>query len=94
MIALEDGPGNIFDNFRTWLLLYPGLPDPNSRQVHWIKKGFHCPLCLSFWISIPISLFFIVPVRLGMARKILLYWLGLAGGSMVAHQIGHNSNDQ
>jgi hypothetical protein len=41
MVALEDGPGNVFMDVRGALL---GAPS-------WVQKGMGCPLCLGFWIA-------------------------------------------
>lgn len=90
MITAEDGPAYVFHNFRENLLI--SLPDPNAYQVHWISKGFHCPLCLSVWISIPVTAFLVLPARLGPVRKFLLFWLGIAGGVLIAHNIGGADN--
>lgn len=81
MIAEEDGPANIFLRWRNILLVT--LPDPGPDQVHWVTKGFHCVLCLSFWISaVPALLLTRRPVRfLGM-------WLGIAGGILAIHRMG------
>jgi hypothetical protein len=42
MVALEDGPGNVFMDIRGALL---GTPS-------WVQKGMGCPLCLGFWIAL------------------------------------------
>lgn len=40
MLALEDGPVEIFAKWRYWL-----------GQKSWVGRGFHCPLCISFWLG-------------------------------------------
>lgn len=42
MIALEDGPGNVFQDLRGSLLKAPA----------WVQKGISCPLCIGFWLAV------------------------------------------
>lgn len=41
MFVIEDGPGNVFLNFRTWVF--------NRYGNGWQTKGVNCVLCVSFW---------------------------------------------
>lgn len=40
MVATEDGPADVFSRFRY-----------RVGQRTWIGRGFHCPLCISFWLG-------------------------------------------
>lgn len=44
MIAMEDGPFNLFMKLRSFW-------GDRLGWEHWISQGFLCPLCLSFWIA-------------------------------------------
>jgi hypothetical protein len=65
MIAMEDGP---FDAFSAWR--------DKVGQSSWVGRGLHCPLCLSFWLALPMALAWQVSV---------ISWLGIAGGCLVLH---------
>jgi hypothetical protein len=41
MVALEDGPADAFARWRH-----------RVGQRSWVGRGFHCPLCLSFWLGL------------------------------------------
>lgn len=70
MIALEDGPADAFTRFRTFI-------ESRLTQESWIVRGFNCPLCLGFWIS----LVFAAALRWGQLPlfDVVLVWLGIAG---------------
>lgn len=70
MIAMEDGPFDVFANLRD-----------RAGQATWIGRGLHCPLCISFWLSLPMAWVIAVPPSL------TLTWLGLAGGCLVLHRL-------
>ena len=65
MLAREDGP---FDLFSTWR--------EKVGQSAWYGRGFHCVLCMSFWIALPAAL-----VAFGLSG--FLAWFGVAGGVLV-----------
>jgi hypothetical protein len=69
MIALEDGPGNVFMDVRGSLL---GMP-------LWVQKGVSCPLCIGFWLSgIPAAI-----LTLCLALPLWSFfglWAAIAGG--------------
>ena len=79
-ITQEDGPFDIFLNWRNWLLLH--LPDRARDEVHWITRGFHCVLCVSFWTSLAAVLLLCLP---GWIPRLVLVWLGVAGGVLGLH---------
>lgn len=45
MMVTEDGPFNIFRVWRNF------LSDRDEKAESWITRGFHCVMCLSFWIG-------------------------------------------
>lgn len=40
-LAYEDGPFDVFAKWRH-----------RMGQQTWVGRGFHCPVCLSFWLSL------------------------------------------
>lgn len=40
MVATEDGPWDVFSRWRYRI-----------GQRSWVGRGFHCPLCISFWLG-------------------------------------------
>lgn len=50
MMAIEDGPGDLFVRFRTWVWKI------GRGRRDGLYKGLACPLCLSFWIGAGIAL--------------------------------------
>lgn len=62
MVAREDGPADAFARWRNAI-----------GQSSWIGRGFHCVLCLSFWLALPAALY-VDPDRWPLG------WLGIAGG--------------
>ena len=44
LIAWEDGPFNLADNLRMWVVTRFGLQS-------WVSAGISCPFCLSFWLA-------------------------------------------
>lgn len=52
LISKEDGPYNIFSNFRFWLV----KNSEKNKTIQTISDGVHCPYCLSVWLSFIIML--------------------------------------
>lgn len=75
MIAMEDGPFDMFATMRDAI-----------GQASWVGRGLHCPLCISFWLSLSM-LGWLSFVGLIGAPYHLLVWLGLAGGCLVLHRL-------
>lgn len=75
MTTQEDGPFDAFSRFRAWL-----------GQGSWVGRGFHCYMCVSFWVA---GLAALVLVLTGDAVWTDLWWLwpGIAGGAVVAYQV-------
>lgn len=61
--ALEAGPYEVFSRARGWVIQRYGPDD-------WRSEGVSCPICVSFWVSLPAA-FFWGP----------LGWLGIAGAA-------------
>lgn len=75
MLALEDGPFDVFAKVRTRL--------GGDTQATWLGRGVNCPLCIGFWIALAASLIFF---PLADWRTWLLTWLGIAGAAVAIEQ--------
>lgn len=62
-LAWEDGPGGLYARWRGFVMARYGKDD-------WRSEGVACPICLSFWLSLPAA-FVWGP----------LVWLGIAGAA-------------
>lgn len=60
-LAWEDGPGALYGKWRGWVMARYGADD-------WRSLGVNCPICVSFWLSLPAAYLW-GP----------LAWLGIAG---------------
>lgn len=60
--ALEAGPYEVFSKARGWVIQRYGPDD-------WRSEGVSCPICVSFWLSLPALVW--GP----------LAWLGIAGAA-------------
>ena len=49
MVALEEGPFRLFDLFRELMARLFGLDS-------WITRGVNCPLCISVWVSLVLTI--------------------------------------
>ena len=65
LLAHEDGPFDIIADWRA-----------KVGQVTWIGRGFHCVLCISFWLSLLAGL-------IAFGWDGFVAWFGIAGGVMV-----------
>lgn len=72
MIAMEDGPLDVFSLMRE-----------RVGQSSWIGRGWHCCLCLSFWLSWLLVLL----LPLNSVSEYILAALGIAGGVVVIHKV-------
>lgn len=76
MVAWEEGPGAVFTRLR-------GRIDPD--QATWIGRGLNCPLCVGFWIALPITLL-LVPFD----WSVLFVWWAVAGAQAVLQKQERN----
>lgn len=72
MIALEDGPADVF----SWLRDKVG-------QRTWIGRGLHCVLCISAWLCWMAALL----LPLATWQEYVIASLGIAGGVVVIHKV-------
>lgn len=49
MIAMEEGPLSIFDRLRD-------LSERVFGSDSWITRGASCPFCISFWVSLAVTI--------------------------------------
>jgi hypothetical protein len=73
MLVNDDGP---FDAF-AWLRDKIGV----DRQETWVQRGFGCPGCISFWLSLggAITIANSYPTN---AIGFLTLWFGMAGAAL------------
>lgn len=76
MLAREDGPFDLFTRWRDRI-----------GQRNWIGRGFHCVLCISFWLSIPAALWVLNTWITGLIFDMTIFWLAIAGLVLVFHQL-------
>lgn len=74
LIAREDGPFDLAANVRAWV-----------GQQTWIGRGFHCPMCLSFWGSLVAAWMLAGHGRLAAPDLFPLLWGAIAGGCAMLH---------
>ena len=75
MIAIEDGPFNVFYRIREYVRKKFGAD-------HWVYEGFNCPLCISFWLAM-VGAWIMVPALIS---EFVILWLGMAGAILVIHR--------
>ena len=64
MLNNESGPAHIFDHFRTWIgVRYDEHSNPYG--TNWRAEAVICPLCLSVWVSLAITLLLAFTAVLG-----------------------------
>ena len=68
-LAWEYGPFGLFARMRGWAM---------TNTPHWIAEGVTCPICWSFWLSLPAGLLISFDI-MG-----LVYWLAIAGAVALA----------
>lgn len=57
MLAMEDGAFDIFHRFREWVSRKTtGIRYVEGKRQHWIDAGLNCPLCIGFWLALPLSI--------------------------------------
>jgi hypothetical protein len=68
-LAYMDGPLDLFSRLR-------GAAVERLGAGHWMTVGLHCPICISFWLALPLAIWF------GWA------WLAIAGAVTFLVRIG------
>lgn len=69
MIAMEEGPFSIFEQFRNLFL-----------QPNWIGRGVRCPSCISFWAGLVMAEMMWFFGQSGFVQ-VGIIWLGLSGAA-------------
>jgi hypothetical protein len=78
--AWEIGPLGLYSSMRGRAMQRFGKRD-------WVTEGVSCPICWSFWLSIPAALL-VAPWD----WTLILYWLGIAGAAAyLARSTSHDS---
>lgn len=82
LLVYEDGPGDIFERFRTWAASPPGLPS--------LYGLLDCFWCTSVWVAAPLAALAWWPD----GRLMILGWLAVSTGAIVLDELlpkgGHN----
>lgn len=78
MIALEEGPFEVFTTIRT--ILY------NTKYPEWIRRGIICPLCIGWWIALPIAILVTYQVHLDWYAVFWL-WFALSGSASFLYKL-------
>lgn len=73
MLAKEDGPWNLFQRFR----------NQHTTQGDWFAVGIRCPLCIGFWLALPVGAIYALTAPGTDLWLIPLYWCGIAGGAVL-----------
>lgn len=68
-LAWEIGPLGLYATMRGRAMQRFGKRD-------WVTEGVACPICWSFWISVPFALL-VAPWD----WRLILYWLGIGGAA-------------
>lgn len=71
----EEGPFDAFSRFRAW-----------AGQGSWVGRGFHCYMCVSFWIAGLATVLLVLSGRTSWA-DLWLVWPGIAGAVVVVYQV-------
>ena len=89
MITREEGPFDVFERIRTIAQQLPSEADiqSNRRRLHWVARGIACPLCISFWFSLPAA-YIVTQVSDIPAIATFGLWLSIAGGCLFLFQVG------
>lgn len=73
MLALEDGPFDLFITWREWI--------GTDLQRTWIQRGFGCPACISFWAALATTILIANSYPTNFIGFMLI-WLGTAGATL------------
>lgn len=78
MVALEEGPFEVFLTFRSWVY--------ERVQKTWVRNGIICPLCISFWVALPVAVIVTLQLHLDW-YAILWLWFALSGAASFLYKI-------
>ena len=73
LVAKEEGPAELARKAR------------HAAPAGWIKRGFYCAWCQSFWWGMASAFFFACTHRLAWA-DFPIYWLAFSAGAIVLNQ--------
>jgi len=74
LVAKEEGPAELAKKAR------------DSAPEGWIKRGFYCQWCQSFWWGMGTALFFALTDRLAW-RDFPIFWLAFSASGIVLNQV-------
>ena len=72
MIALDDGPGYIFEEVRAWTQDKADKEPSPFGKWHNLSEGLTCPFCAGVWVSLPLFVLVMRPKKIGDAFLILM----------------------
>ena len=73
LVSKEEGPAEASKKVR------------EAAPPGWIKRGFYCQWCQSFWWGMGASLFFTLTGRISWT-DFVIYWLAFSAGGIVINQ--------
>ena len=73
MVSKEEGPAEASRKMR------------EAAPPGWIKRGFYCQWCQTFWWGMAASLFFALTGRVT-GTDFVIYWLAFSAGGIVINQ--------
>ena len=91
MIAREEGPFDMFDRLRARAARLPvefqSGEFANRTRPHWIQRGLGCPLCISWWLSLPAAGIVVYSLSQPPLMALAL-WPCIAGICLFLYQLG------
>lgn len=78
MVAVEEGPFELFLNLRG--VIYTMFPKP------WVANGVTCPVCVGWWIGLPIAIYVGYVTHLSIIDTFLV-WQAISGGSTFLYKL-------
>lgn len=79
MLALEEGPFEIFLDARTFLW-------EKAKGKAWVEKGISCPLCISFYVGAVVALLLVLQLHYEWYAFFWL-WFALSGTASFLYEI-------
>jgi hypothetical protein len=77
MIAMDDGPGYIFESLRDWAQGKANKEKEPAGKWHNLAEGLGCPYCAGVWVSLPLLALLLWPTVVGDWFMVLL---SISGG--------------